>query len=98
VSPIVLLLRPGAREWFMGWLHDNHPDLVPKYERLYGRGSYAPKAYQQDITGRVMELAEKYGIGHATPKDTRRVGTSKRSAASKREQAPAPQPEQLSML
>ncbi|HMG64653.1 MAG TPA: Rv2578c family radical SAM protein, partial [Streptosporangiaceae bacterium] len=28
VAPIVLHLRPGAREWFLGWLGDQHPGLV----------------------------------------------------------------------
>ena len=98
VAPIVLHLRTGAREWFMAWLHDQYPELVPKYDRLYGRGAYAPKAYQQDVAGRAMEFAEKYGIGHATSKETRRVGTSKRSAASKHEHAEEQHPEQLWML
>jgi DNA repair photolyase len=63
LSPIVLHLRPGAREWFMGWLAEHHPDLVPRYRELYARGSYAPKAYQEEITGRVRELAERHGMG-----------------------------------
>jgi DNA repair photolyase len=74
VSPIVLHLRPGAREWFMAWLREHHPDLVPKYGRLYGGGSYAPKAYQQEISGRVHELARKLGIDRAGPRDARNVG------------------------
>ena len=42
VSPIVLHLRPGAREWFMAWLAEHHPDLVPRYRGLYGsRGQRA---------------------------------------------------------
>ena len=26
----------------MDWLESYRPDLVPRYERLYGRGAYAP--------------------------------------------------------
>ena len=63
VSPIVLHLRKGAREWFLGWLREAHPDLVPRYEEFYGRGAYAPKKYQERINGQVRELAERYGIG-----------------------------------
>src|ERR1700726_5096191 len=37
VTPIVLHLRPGAREWFLGWLREAHPELVPRYAELYGR-------------------------------------------------------------
>lgn len=74
VSPIVLHLRPGAREWFMAWLGRQHPDLVPHYEHLYGRGAYAPKAYQQRIADQVREFAQRYDIGRAHPGDTRRIG------------------------
>jgi DNA repair photolyase len=41
--PIVLHLRPGTREWFMGWLREAHPELLPRYAELYGRGAYAPR-------------------------------------------------------
>ncbi len=63
VTPIVLHLRPGAREWFLGWLRENHPGLVTRYEELYGRRAYAPKTYQARIAGQVRELAQRYGIG-----------------------------------
>ncbi len=63
VAPIVLHLRPGAREWFMQWLREAHPELVPRYAELYGPGSYARKDYQARITGQVRELAERFGVG-----------------------------------
>jgi DNA repair photolyase len=63
VTPIVLHLRPGAREWFLRWLGEAHPALVPRYTELYGRGAYARKDYQARITAEVRELAERYGIG-----------------------------------
>ena len=67
VMPIVLHLRPGTREWFFSWLRAQHPGLVEAYLELYGRGAYAPKAYQNRIAGQVRELAEKYGIGRPRP-------------------------------
>jgi DNA repair photolyase len=91
LSPIVLHLRPGAREWFMAWLREHHPDLVPKYGRLYGGRSYAPKAYQQEVSGRVHELARRFGIGRAGPRDARNVGHRLPAAR------PAP-PEQMALL
>jgi DNA repair photolyase len=63
VSPIVLHLRPGAREWFLGWLREAHPALVPRYAELYGRGAYARQEYQSRISAEVRELAERYGVG-----------------------------------
>jgi DNA repair photolyase len=73
IMPIVLHLRPGAREWFLGWLRAAHPDLVPRYAELYGRGAYARKDYQARIGGQVRELAERYGVG--------RTGNARRAAA-----------------
>ena len=65
VTPLVLHLRPGAREWFTAWLEREHPHLVRRYERLYAEGAYAPKWYQRRITRQVHELAREYGIGPA---------------------------------
>ncbi len=73
VSPIVLHLRPGAREWYLAWLAEHHPDLVEDYRRLYGRGAYAPKDYQQRISSMVGELASKHGVGRASPASTRSI-------------------------
>jgi DNA repair photolyase len=63
VTPIVLHLRTGAREWFFQWLGENHPALVPRYRALYGRGAYAPKAYQRQVTEQVQALAQRYRVG-----------------------------------
>jgi DNA repair photolyase len=67
VMPIVLHLRPGTRDWFLGWLRAAHPELTDRYLEFYGHGAYAPKAYQARIAGQVRELAEKYGIGRPKP-------------------------------
>ena len=75
VTPIVLHLRPGAREWFLGWLGQAHPALVPRYAELYGRGAYARKDYQARIGGQVRELAQRHGIGRSRgPRGERTVG------------------------
>ena len=96
VTPIVLHLRPGAREWYLGWLREHHPDLVRRYQALYGRGSYAPRQYQQRISGQVQELARRYGVGRASPAAARRVsGSGRRPDASSCAGAAA---EQLTLL
>src|SRR5205807_4429119 len=77
VSPIILQLRTGAREWFMQWLASNHPELVDRYERLYGKGAYAPKAFQEEISGRVHELADRFAVGDRGPKEARRIGNDR---------------------
>ena len=92
VTPIVLHLRPGAREWFLGWLGEAHPDLVPRYAELYGRGAYARKEYQSRIAGQVRELAERFGVGRndvrggATPRGQRTPAAPKHRPAEPHEQ------------
>jgi DNA repair photolyase len=93
VSPIVLHLRPGAREWFLAWLGEHHPDLVPRYRGLYGRGAYAPKDYQQRIAGQVRELAERYHVGRASPPPNQRTWRRATPPA-----PPEPAEEQLTLL
>lgn len=63
VSPIVLHLRSGAREWYLAWLAERYPELVRPYRELYGNGAYAPKYYQRRIAAIVSELAARYGVG-----------------------------------
>jgi DNA repair photolyase len=75
VSPIVLHLRTGAKEWFASWLRECYPDLVPAYAKLYGGRAYAPAKYQDSIAAQVTELARKYGVGRASPAAARRLPT-----------------------
>ncbi|MGD3111266.1 Rv2578c family radical SAM protein [Streptomyces sp. YGL11-2] len=73
VTPLVLHLRPGAREWFTAWLGHHHPHLVRRYETMYADGPYAPKWYQRRITRQVHELAAEYGLGPSRPGEARRI-------------------------
>jgi DNA repair photolyase len=93
VTPIVLHLRPGAREWYLQWLAGYRPDLLPAYDELYGTRAYAPKAYQRRIADLVGELARAHRVGGAPAhRSARRRDT--RPAAT----AQSPSPEQLTML
>ncbi len=56
ISGIALHLRPGAREWFFGWLRRERPELVDRYEQLYARGAYVPKAYAADLQTRLRAI------------------------------------------
>ena len=51
-SPIVLHLRPGVKQEYLSWLAEVRPDLLDRYDEIYGRRSYAPKAIQAEITAR----------------------------------------------
>jgi DNA repair photolyase len=62
VTVIPLHLRPGAREWFMAWLRGAHPELVPRYERLYARRAYVPAEYRTWLQQQVAPLLTKHGL------------------------------------
>jgi DNA repair photolyase len=79
VSPIVLHLRPGAREWFLRWLSREHPELIDAYQDLYGNRAYAPASYQRQIAEQVAALARHHGVGRATPAGARRVPAPKQA-------------------
>ncbi len=95
VSPIVLHLRPGAREWFLAWLGEHHPALVPRYRGLYGRGAYAPRDYQERISAQVRELAQRYQVGRDSPPPSSRTW---RAAAGPGPAAAPPEQVQLALL
>jgi DNA repair photolyase len=57
-SPIVLHLRPGVKEEYLSWLAEVRPDLLARYDQIYGRRSYAPKAIQAEITARFRAAFE----------------------------------------
>jgi DNA repair photolyase len=92
VSPIVLHLRTGAREWYLQWLEEQHPDLLPKYRAIFPKSAYAPKAFQHEITAKVQALAQRYGIGRSAPSNTRRIAERVARAAGQMKA------EQLSLL
>jgi DNA repair photolyase len=62
VTVIPLHLRPGAREWFMAWLTEAHPELVPRYQRLYARRAYVPAEYRTWLSQRVAPLLQKHRL------------------------------------
>lgn len=94
VTPLVLHLRPGAREWFMAWLRRHHPELGGRYERLYAAGAYAPTWYQRRITRQVHELAAEYGIGPARRGETRRIRRPQEQPSPEQPSLRQPSPEQ----
>jgi DNA repair photolyase len=51
-----LFLRGATKDVFMGWLRHSRPDLVPLYERLYGRRSYLREPDKRRTEARLREL------------------------------------------
>ncbi|GAA3036211.1 Rv2578c family radical SAM protein [Microbacterium dextranolyticum] len=65
-----LHLRPGAREWFWGWLEREHPELVPAYRGLYpGASVYAPAGYRAMLADRVRPLLRRHRLAGGAEED-----------------------------
>ena len=77
-----LYLKPGTREHFLDCLARDWPELLPEYERLYGRRAYLPQTESVPVRDTVRRLAREHGI-----RDRRRVRLE-----------PPPEPEQLELL
>jgi len=50
VSGVALHLRGEVRQVFMGWLREQRPDLVARYEQLYRKGAYAPSEERRRLS------------------------------------------------
>jgi DNA repair photolyase len=55
IGGLALHLRGEVRALFFDFLRDQRPDLIPRYERLYARGAYAPIAERR----RLAELVRR---------------------------------------
>jgi DNA repair photolyase len=86
VGGIALHLRGDVRGVFMDWLRSQRPDLVPRYEQLYARGAYAPRAERDRIGGVLAAARRKH-----PPRGTR-AGMFRRNARSPALAAPSPLP------
>jgi DNA repair photolyase len=82
VTVLALHLRPGAREWFLGWLGREHPELVPRYQQLYRRGAYVPAEYRSWLAARVAPILSRHGL------DRQSGGTARGAAEAPPVQAP----------
>jgi DNA repair photolyase len=60
-----LHLRPGVKEWFMQWLGENHPQLVPRYESMYKFSAYPPKEYRKWLADKFRPLVAAHGLQRA---------------------------------
>lgn len=79
VGGVALHLRGEVRDVFMGWLRSQRPDLVPRYERLYRRGAYAPPEERRRLAKLVRrsEWPSSFRLldqgGRSAPEEGRRV-------------------------
>jgi DNA repair photolyase len=53
-TPLMLHLRPGVREHYLGWLASERPELVADHEARYQR-AYLPRAEGERVRAIVSE-------------------------------------------
>jgi DNA repair photolyase len=63
IGGATLHLRGEVRDVFMGWLEDERPDLVGRYEELYRRGAYAPRAERERLGELIRDGRRRLGAG-----------------------------------
>ena len=62
VNGIALHLRGEVRELFMGWLRENRPELVARYEELYRNGAYGKREERERLGALVRGRGARRGI------------------------------------
>ncbi len=79
IGGICLHLRGAVKDIWFEWLQEYRPDLLPRYERMYARGAYAPRAERE----RVMDLVRnaRPDVLAQAPPDYRLRSGPRRAAA-----------------
>jgi DNA repair photolyase len=54
ITGIALHLRGELKDLFFAWLREHRPDLITRYEELYGRGAYMPTEERRRL-GRLVK-------------------------------------------
>ena len=60
ITPIVLHLRPGAKQWFMRGLQEHYPQLVERFLDLYKTGAYVPRATSEAILQQIGPIRRRH--------------------------------------
>ena len=87
ISPLLLHLRPGVREHYLGWLAGEYPELLDQYRRLYPT-AYAPGERQRELSRRVAELVARHGGRAVPPQASREEAAARRQPEPRRPRPP----------
>jgi DNA repair photolyase len=98
IGGICLHLRGEVRDITMDWLRSYRPDLVPRYESLYARGAYAPKAERERLSRLVSEGRRVTRLSRDPAADGPNAETLTAEQAGAEPEMAAPPPEQPSLF
>ncbi len=63
-TAVPLRLAPHVKEFYLGFIGDEYPDLLARYHRAYP-GTHAPPAYRDKLGQRIERIRAQYGFsGH----------------------------------
>src|SRR6266851_8751434 len=62
-SATALRLAPHVKEFYLGFVEDEYPELLPRYQRAYP-GAYAPPEYRDKLDERIQRIRERYGFAN----------------------------------
>ena len=62
LSMAPLRLAPHGKDFYLGFIEDQYPELLPRYRRAYP-GAYAPPEYRDKLHERVQRIRAAYGFG-----------------------------------
>jgi DNA repair photolyase len=85
IGGLALHLRGEVRDVFMGWLADQRPDLIERYERLYRRGAYAPREERERLASLVRGRTPTRGSRRVQPQPSQPASASVTAPASRQE-------------
>jgi DNA repair photolyase len=60
-SATALRLAPHVKEFYLGFVADEYPDLLSRYQRAYP-GAYAPPEYRAKLDARIQRIRQQYGF------------------------------------
>jgi DNA repair photolyase len=99
VGGIALHLRGEVKDLWWEWLREHRPDLIPRYEHLYARGAYAPKAERERLAAlaRPATRVTPNGGGASAPDPAHDADPVTMPPRRERGRTP-PEPEQTSLF
>jgi DNA repair photolyase len=99
VGGIALHLRGEVKDLWWEWLREHRPDLIPRYERLYARGAYAPKAERERLAALARPATRVTPEGdEASARDPVPDADPLTTPPRRKPDRPPPEPEQTSLF
>jgi DNA repair photolyase len=86
-----LFLKPAAARGFVPFIRENFPEQAARIDDFYGRSTYAPRAYDEQLLAIFARLKRKHGYAAEADRDrgSMQAGTTG---------TPAPAPRQLELV